>query len=91
VNILEKSNTVTQGYEATRTYSALRVARVAMNLTQERLSELSGVSRRRIGQLEAGQGRPRRVTAVALAAVLQVEVDDLWPDLKTNRTQTRER
>ena len=55
-----------------------------MGLTQQELSELSGVSRRRIVTLEQGKGSPRRVTAVALAAVLGLEVADLWPELSDN-------
>ena len=65
-------------------YSALRVARTGLGLTQEELGQLSGISRRSIGLLETRKHRPRRATALALAYALRVEVSELWADLEEN-------
>lgn len=81
---MESSTTPRQYETPRRPYSPLRIARHGLGLTQEQLANAAGISRQRVIELEAGKGRPRRVTAVALASVLQVEVSDLWPELNDN-------
>lgn len=49
----------------------LFVARVARKVTQERLAELSGVSRATINLLEGGEGDPRLSTVTDLATALE--------------------
>lgn len=46
-------------------------------LTQDRLSDLSGVSRKTIYLIEAGRVRPRRVTVLVLAAALGCTIGEL--------------
>ncbi len=55
----------------------LREVREQKWLTQEALSELSGVTRASISQIEAGHRPPRFGTALKLAAALGVSPDEL--------------
>jgi len=54
-------------------------------LTQEELAKRSGVSRKTIGRCEKGQ-RPSRLTALALARALNVEIEALFPDVGGSRS-----
>lgn len=75
----------TARYGASRTALRLRVHRVAADLTQEELAKRSGVSRKTIGRCEKGQ-RPSRLTALALARALNVEIEALFPDVGGSRS-----
>ncbi|MBU8857411.1 helix-turn-helix transcriptional regulator [Micromonospora sp. WMMB482] len=55
----------------------LRAARVARLLTQEELSEASGLGRATIARIEAGQTVPHMRTVRALAEALQVPLEEL--------------
>ena len=58
----------------------LRIYRTAAGLSQAELSELAGISRPALSNLERGATkRPRRFTALALAAALSTEPDALFP------------
>ncbi len=81
MNYLPHSRTRSYANGRTTPPSPLRVWRTAVGLTQAELGRLSGVSRGRIIALERSRGKPRRSTALALAAVLDCEVADLWPEL----------
>jgi transcriptional regulator with XRE-family HTH domain len=54
----------------------LRELREAANLTQQQLAERSGMTVRTITQLECGGSRPSWETVLALAEVLQVELEE---------------
>ena len=54
--------------------------RTELELTQDRLAELAGVSRDVIWALETRRRQPRRITLVRLAKALGVAVDDLFED-----------
>jgi transcriptional regulator with XRE-family HTH domain len=61
----------------------LKTLRVAGGFTQRQLAEESGVSREQLSRLEGGLSkRPHRRTREALAAVLDVHPDRLFPKEK---------
>jgi transcriptional regulator with XRE-family HTH domain len=55
--------------------SALRIAREASGLTQEKLGELSGIHATHISRIERGQSEPTLGTLVDLAVALKLEPD----------------
>lgn len=55
--------------------SALRTAREASGLTQEKLGELSGIHATHISRIERGQSEPTLGTLVDLAVALKLEPD----------------
>jgi DNA-binding XRE family transcriptional regulator len=57
---------------------SLRAVRRAAGLTQSELAVRAGVSRQSIGAIEAGRHLPRVDAALALAAALDVEVEELF-------------
>ena len=59
------------------TISKLAQARKAKGLSQDRLAELSGVSRVTISRIESGKESPRVQTVFRLARVLKVRVTDI--------------
>lgn len=62
--------------------SSLQSLREAAGLTQTELAARAGVSRQAIGAVEAGRHLPRVDAALALAAALAVDVEDLFaPEL----------
>ena len=62
----------------------LRRARKATGLTQEQVSERTGVAQQHLSELERGAGNPTVVTLYELAQVLGVAVVDLVsPDGET--------
>lgn|GEM_PF-6680550 len=67
--------------EASQAYRSrpLRVYRVARGYSQESLGRVAGVSRRQVSRLEAGESTPTRKTANAIAFVLAVEPEALFP------------
>jgi transcriptional regulator with XRE-family HTH domain len=61
----------------------LKRIRLERGLTQERLADLSGVSRPAIHRIENGQQVPRRKTVTKLAKVLDIHPADIAPELFT--------
>lgn len=55
----------------------LALRRVAAGMTQIQLAEKSGVKRKQIALLEAGQVIPRRTTAIKIAQALSCEPEDI--------------
>lgn len=52
----------------------IKARRLGLNVTQEMLSELSGVSLRTLKKLESGQGNPTLRTLQKVAGVLGLEI-----------------
>jgi transcriptional regulator with XRE-family HTH domain len=57
----------------------LKVARLASGLTQESLAEAAGISQSALGEYERGEGEPGIRAALALAFVLGLPAEALWP------------
>ena len=53
----------------------IKERREALQVTQDRLAELSGVGLRTIKQFESGKGNPTLMTLQKIADVLGLEVD----------------
>lgn len=64
--------------------SIIKARREVMEITQETLSELSGVGLRTIKQFESGKGNPTLMTLQKLADVLGMEVCLKIKDLSGN-------
>lgn len=58
-------------------HNPLAIRRVAAGLTQTQLAEKSGVKRKQIAMLEAGQIIPRRSTAIKIAKALECNPEDI--------------
>ena len=56
----------------------IKLARVALGLTQQHLAEQAEVSRQTINAVEAGKYVPSTVLALKLAAILKTPVDQLF-------------
>ncbi|MEH7125671.1 helix-turn-helix transcriptional regulator [Bacillus sp. JJ1773] len=56
----------------------IKVKRAEMNLTQEQLAELIGVTRKTINTIENGKFIPSTILAIKLARVFEVPVEDLF-------------
>ena len=69
----------------------LRRARHASGMSQETLSEKSGVSRDAIQKLESGQRPSRPATIKSLAATLGVEADELMKEGAVEHTKAEEK
>jgi transcriptional regulator with XRE-family HTH domain len=68
----------------------LREARKNRRLTQEELSELSGVARENIGRYETGKSQPSIDVLLRLADALEVSTDYLFErDAEPTRTRVR--
>ena len=61
--------------------SAIRLYREKAGLTQQQLSEKSGVNQRVLSRLELGQRQPTIDHLIALADALAVEPETLYPPL----------
>lgn len=48
-------------------------------ISQDRLSKMANLSFGQISRLATGRHRPQTATANAIANVLGVDVDDIWP------------
>ena len=60
-----------------KTISKLAQVRKAKGLSQDRLAELSGVSRITISRIESGNESPRVRTLVLLSRALKVKLTDI--------------
>lgn len=56
----------------------LKVARAELNISQEQLANLAGVSRQTIGSIETGQYCPTAKLALILSRCLQKKFEDLF-------------
>ncbi|MEH7525654.1 helix-turn-helix transcriptional regulator [Bacillus sp. JJ1503] len=56
----------------------IKVKRAEMNLTQEQLAELIGVTRKTINTIENGKFIPSTILAIKLARVFGVPVEELF-------------
>ena len=56
----------------------LKVARAEMNISQDELAKLAGVTRQTIGSVETGQYCPSTKLALLLAIKLGKKVEDLF-------------
>ena len=61
----------------------LRALRLSAGVSVRTLERESGIDRGTIYALERQRARPRLDTARALARALGCDVDDLWPDGRT--------
>ena len=57
---------------------AIRAARNQREMTQEKLSELSGVSVRHIGKIENGEINPSFEVLLSLVTILKISFDTLF-------------
>jgi transcriptional regulator with XRE-family HTH domain len=60
----------------------IRRERVARKLTQEKLSELSGMDITNLQRIEAGKYNTKILTLIRLKEAMDVDWDQLIPDLK---------
>lgn len=56
----------------------LKVARAEMNISQEQLANMAGVTRQTIGSIETGQYAPTAKLALILSRCLQKKFEDLF-------------
>lgn len=56
----------------------MKVQRAKMNLTQEQLADLVGVTRKTINTIENGKFVPSTILAIKLARVLGLTVEELF-------------
>lgn len=56
----------------------LKAARAGMDLSQEELAELVGVTRQTIGMIEAGKYNPTLNLCIAICRALNRTLDDLF-------------
>ena len=63
----------------------IRKYRKALNLTQDKLAELSGLNS--IADIEAGRSNPNLSTIIKIANSLDVEVWELFKDHNTSETK----
>ena len=59
---------------------SMKAARVKVGMSQVDLSKASGLSQSQVCRLEAGKGSPRMAHAYALAKVLKVPAEKLFPE-----------
>lgn len=65
-------------YDLYKMSCSLKTYRQLKGLTQEQLSSRSGISQNSISSMESGLYNPSIKTALILAAVLDVNVNDIW-------------
>ncbi|KEQ26289.1 helix-turn-helix transcriptional regulator [Paenibacillus tyrfis] len=58
--------------------NTIKVQRAKLNLTQEQLADLVGVTRKTINTIENGKFVPSTLLAIKLARVLGVKVEELF-------------
>jgi len=58
--------------------NTIKVQRAIMNLTQEQLADLTGVTRKTINTIENGKFIPSTVLAIKMARVFGLPVEELF-------------
>lgn len=58
--------------------NTIKVQRAKMNLTQEQLAELIGVTRKTVNTIENGKFIPSTVLAIKMARVFSLPVEELF-------------
>jgi putative transcriptional regulator len=58
--------------------NSLRIARAELDISQDQLANMAGVSRQTIGSIESGQYCPSAKLALILAKCLQKKFEDLF-------------
>ena len=66
--------------------STIKAKRIGMNLTQEKLGDLIGVSNTTVSMWETGEAVPRAKTLIKLAEILGCKIDDLLRKEDTSGT-----
>ena len=56
----------------------MKAARAGMDLSQEELAELVGVTRQTIGMIEAGKDKPKLDLCLAICKALHKTLDELF-------------
>lgn len=56
----------------------LKVARAELNISQEQLANMAGVTRQTIGSIETGQYCPTTKLSLILSKCLQKKIEDLF-------------
>lgn len=64
--------------DKTKLKNRLKVARAEINISQEQLANMAGVSRQTIGSIETGQYCPTAKLALILSKCLQKSFEDLF-------------
>lgn len=64
--------------DKTKLRNRLKVARAEINISQEQLANMAGVSRQTIGSIETGQYCPTTKLALILSKCLQKSFEDLF-------------
>jgi len=65
----------------------IRQERLRLNMTQERLAELTDLSVAFIGQIERGDNRASLVTIQKIADALNVPISKLFTEIPTKKTE----
>lgn len=64
--------------DKTKLRNRLKVARAELNISQEQLADMAGVSRQTISSIETGQYCPTAKLALILSRCLQKSFEDLF-------------
>jgi len=64
--------------EKVKLKNRIKIARAEMNLSQEQLANLAGVSRQTIGYIETGQYCPTAKLALIISKCLQKSFEELF-------------
>ncbi|QAT50446.1 transcriptional regulator [Caproiciproducens sp. NJN-50] len=64
--------------DKTKLKNRLKVARAEMDISQEQLAKMAGVSRQTVGSIESGQYCPTAKLALVLSKCLQKSFEDLF-------------
>ncbi|MEL7570351.1 MAG: helix-turn-helix transcriptional regulator [Eubacteriaceae bacterium] len=64
--------------EKVKLKNRMKIARAEMNLSQEQLANLAGVSRQTIGYIETGQYCPTAKLALIISKCLQKSFEELF-------------
>ena len=64
----------------------MKAARVSMDLSQEELARLAGVSRQTIGMIEAGKFNPSLQLCIAICRALHKTLDDIFWEEEADET-----
>ena len=71
-------------------YNRLKERRAALNVNQQEMGRLAGVSRQTISQIERGDYSPSVTLALKLAKLCQVSVEDIFSYEEDENYETKE-